>query len=61
VKLDILLAKFKYYGINEKAGDLMKSYLNDRYQKVIKNEYSKIVPIGAMLNRVYHKVQCLDH
>ena len=42
MKYDILLAKLEYYGINGKAGDLIKSYLNDRYQTVIiKNEYSK--------------------
>jgi len=35
VKHDILLAKLEYYGINDKAGDLIKSYLNDRSQKVI--------------------------
>lgn len=39
---DILLAKLEYYSINGKAGDLIKSYLNDRYQRVtLKNEYSK--------------------
>ena len=38
----ILLAKLEYYGMNSKAGDLIKSYLNDRYQRVtLKNEYSK--------------------
>jgi hypothetical protein len=31
----MLLAKLEYYGINGKADDLIKSYLNDRYQKVI--------------------------
>jgi hypothetical protein len=37
VKLYILPAKLEYYGINGKAGDLIKSYLNDRYQRVIIN------------------------
>jgi len=42
VQCDILLAKLEYYGKNGKAGDLIKSYLNDRYQRVIlKSEYSK--------------------
>ena len=35
VKHDILLAKFEYYGFNGKAGDLIKSYLYERYQRVI--------------------------
>jgi hypothetical protein len=30
VKHDILLAKLEYFGINCKAGDLIKSCLNDR-------------------------------
>jgi len=39
---DILLARLEYYGINGKAGDMIKSYINDRYQRVtLKNEYSK--------------------
>jgi hypothetical protein len=42
VQCDILLAKLEYYSMNGKAGDLIKSYLNDRYQRVIlNNEYSK--------------------
>jgi len=35
VKHNILLAKLEYYGITGKAGDLNKSYLNERYQRVI--------------------------
>jgi len=42
VKHDILLGKLEHYGINDKAGDLIKSYLNDRYQReIIKHEYYK--------------------
>jgi len=39
VKHDILLGKLEHYGINDKAGDLIKSYLNDRYEReIIKHE-----------------------
>jgi hypothetical protein len=32
----------EFYGITGRANNLIKSYLNDRYQRVlIKNEYSK--------------------
>ena len=42
MQCDKLLAKLEYYGMNGKAGDLIKPYLNDRYQRVtLKNEYSK--------------------
>jgi hypothetical protein len=38
----ILLEKFGYYGINGKAGDLIKSHLNNRCQRLtINNEYCK--------------------
>ena len=42
MKHDTLVAKLECYGINGKAGDLIKSYLNDMYHRVIiKNEFSK--------------------
>jgi hypothetical protein len=42
VNHDVLLAKLKFYGINGKAGKLIKSYLTDRYQiTLINNSYSK--------------------
>jgi len=42
VQCDILLEKLEYYGINGKAGDLIKSCLNDGYQRLtVNNEYSK--------------------
>ena len=42
MKHDILLTKLEYFGISGKTGDVIKSYLNDREQRIIiKNEYSK--------------------
>jgi hypothetical protein len=39
------LAKLEFYGINNMAGKLIKSYLTDRYQRtVINNNYGKGVP-----------------
>jgi len=39
----------EYYGINCKAGDLIKTYLNDRYPKVIiKNGYSETALMGTI-------------
>jgi hypothetical protein len=62
VKHDLLLAKLEYYGINCMAGDLLKFYFNDRYQRVIiKNEYSKNNSDWAKITRVYHKVQYSVH
>ena len=31
MKHDVLLAKLEYFGIYGRAGDLIKSYLNDRF------------------------------
>ena len=59
VNHNILLAKLEFYGITGITLKLIKSYLNDRYQKVILNNhynyssnYCKIthgVPQGAIL------------
>jgi hypothetical protein len=35
VNHDILMTKLEYYGIVGKFGELIKSYLNNRYQRVI--------------------------
>jgi hypothetical protein len=41
VNHDILLSKLEFYGINGSIGKLIKSYLNERYQRtLIKNNYS---------------------
>ena len=54
VKHDILLGKLEHCGINDKAGDLKKSYLNDRYQReIIKHEYYKNTSVR---DKVRHSV-----
>jgi hypothetical protein len=61
VKHDILLGKLEHYGINDKTGDLKKSYLNDRYQReIIKCVYYKNTSVWDKVT-VYHKVQYLVH
>jgi hypothetical protein len=39
VKFDILLSKLEFYGIVGKANALVKSYLKDRYQRVLINNW----------------------
>jgi hypothetical protein len=48
VNHNILLSKLKFYGITGRVNNLIKSYLNDRYQRVvIKNTYSiKIISLN---------------
>jgi len=35
VNHDILLSKMKFYGVSGKANNLIQSYLQDRYQRVL--------------------------
>jgi hypothetical protein len=42
VSHDVMLAKFEFYGINGKVGELIKSYMKDRHQRtLISNNHSK--------------------
>ena len=53
VKHDILLSKMEFYGISGKANNLIRSYLQDRYQRVLLNlnlkKYKNITPNGNLL------------
>jgi hypothetical protein len=65
VNHNILLSKLEFYGITGRTNNLIKSYLSDRYQRVlIKNNYSKNcfldwgkvkqgVPQGSILGRLF--------
>jgi len=47
VNHDILLSKLEFYGITNKANALIKSYLNDRYQRaLVDNKYSNTTSCG---------------
>jgi len=43
---DVLLEKLKFYGVSGKFYNLIKSYLNGRYQKVILSHNNSIDPLG---------------
>ena len=70
-KHNILLSKLEFYGITGRANNLIKSYLNDRYERVlIKNKYSKNnffewgkvkqgVPQGSVLGPLFFLL-CID-
>jgi hypothetical protein len=56
VNYDILLSKIKFYGITGVPNRLMESYLRNRYQRVVINDYSSTwkevqhgVPQGSVL------------
>ena len=60
---DLLLLKFKYYGLSENALKLMKSYLSNRKQCVkldsIKSDFEAIlkgVPQGSILGHVLFNI-----
>jgi hypothetical protein len=55
----ILLSKLEFYGITGNAYNLMKSYLNDRYERaLIKNTNSKFIFLsGKKPSQESHKAQ----
>jgi len=59
----ILLSILEFYGITGSANNLIKSYLNDRYQRVlIKNKYSKnCFSEWEEVKQESHRAQFLDH
>jgi hypothetical protein len=62
---DILLGKLKFYGIKGSANNLIKSYLKDRYQRVVIrnkssntyysgwNKVTRGVPLGSVLGPLF--------
>jgi hypothetical protein len=71
VNHDVLLSKLEFYGINGGIGKLIRSYLNDRYQRtLINNNYSmgisdwhKIkqgVPQGSILGPLFFLLYIYD-
>jgi hypothetical protein len=59
----ILLTKLKFYGITGRMYDLIKSYLQDRYQQVVihSNCAQNIIQSGVKCPRVSHSDPSLDH
>jgi hypothetical protein len=63
VNHDMLLSKLEFCGITGSANNLIKSYLNDRYQRVlIKNKYSQsCFSEWAEEKQEFHRAPFLDH
>jgi hypothetical protein len=63
VNHDILMTKLEYYGTVGKFGELIKSYLNNRYQRVtIKSLYtSNYVSSWVLVKQGVPRGQFLDH
>jgi hypothetical protein len=54
----VLLSTLEFYGINGSIGKLIKSYLNDRYQRtLINSNYSLSVSDLQKVSKVCHRVQ----
>jgi len=56
IHYDILLLKMKFYGISDVANKLMKSYLRNRYQRVVINVHNNSNGYFFKREEVHHGV-----